>query len=67
MKSTSVKKPSDRKSLCHFTKILNVKKKTAKPRIGAEKYKLRATKVGNSLWTNWKSEKGIQNKLAGQT
>ena len=29
MTSTPVKKPSDRKSLCHFATVLDVKKKTA--------------------------------------
>ena len=35
--STPVKKPSSRKSLCLFTNILNVKKKTAKRHVGAAK------------------------------
>ena len=52
MISTPVKKPSARKSLCLFTIILNVKKKTEKRRVGSTKSKHRATKVGNSLWTN---------------
>ena len=37
MISTPVKKPSARKSLCLFTNILNVKRKTEKRRIGATK------------------------------
>ena len=52
MTSTPFKKPSARKSLCLFTHILNVKKKTAKIRVGAEISKRRAMKLGNSLWTN---------------
>ena len=63
MTSTPVKKPSDRKSLCLFTNILNVKKKTAKRRIGATESKPRATKVGNSLWTK-KNGKGIQKSMS---
>ena len=55
---TPVKKPSAKKSLCLFTNILKVKKKTAKLRVGAAKYKLRAMKVGNSLWKKQK-QKGI--------
>ena len=47
MTSTPVKKPSDIKSLCLFTNIFDVKKKTAKRRIGAAKYLLRSMKVGN--------------------
>ena len=57
MTPTLVKKTSARKSLCLFTNILNVKKKTAKRRIGAAEYKRRAMKVGNSLWTNKKKQK----------
>ena len=49
MKSTPVKKPSPRKSLCLFTNILNVIPKRAKRRIVAAESKLRAMKVGNSL------------------
>ena len=52
MKSTTVKKPSARKSLRNFTNILDVKKKTAKRRIVAAKSKRRAMKVGNSLYRN---------------
>ena len=37
MPSTRVKKPSASKSLCLFTNIFDVKKKTAKCRIGATK------------------------------
>ena len=46
--STPVKKPSARKSICLFTNILNVKPKTGKPRIVAEKSKRKAMKVGTS-------------------
>ena len=49
MTSTPVKKPSASKSLCLFTNILNVKPKTAKRCIGAEKSKPIAIKFGNSL------------------
>ena len=52
MTSTPVKKPSAGKSLCLFTNILDVKKKTEKRRIGSAKSKRRALKVCNSLWTN---------------
>ena len=48
MTSTSVKKPSDRRSLCIFTNILDVKPKTEKCRMVAAKSKLRAMKVGTS-------------------
>ena len=58
MTSTPVKKPSASKSLCLFTNILNVKPKTAKRRIGAEKSKPIAIKFGNNLWT-----KKIKNKV----
>ena len=45
-------------SLCLFTNILNVKRKTEKLRIGATKSKRRAMKLGNSLWTKKKKLKG---------
>ena len=51
MSSTTVKKPSAKKSLCLFTNILDAKPKTAKRRFSAAKSKCKATKVGNSLWT----------------
>ena len=56
--STPLKKPSARKSICLFTNILNVKPKTEKRRIMAEKSKHRAMKVGTSQWTNKKKLKG---------
>ena len=49
MTSTPVKKPSARKSLCIFTKILDVKTKTEKRRIVAAKSRRIAMKVGNNL------------------
>ena len=62
MTSTPVKKPSARKSLCLFTNILNVRPKTAKHRIVAEKSKHRATKVGDSQWTKKKKWNSKINK-----
>ena len=62
MTSTPVKKPSARKSLCPFTNILDVKPKTEKRRIVAEKSKRRSIKVGNSLWTKKKSERIFKNQ-----
>ena len=61
MTSAPVKKPSARKSLCLFTNILDVKKKTAKHRIGAAKSKRKAMKVGNILWTKKTKLKGHSN------
>ena len=60
MISTPVKNPSDSKSLCLFTNIFDVKKKTAKHIIGPAEYKRRAMKVGNRIWTKKKNEKVIQ-------
>ena len=57
MTSTPVKIPSTRKSLCLFTNIFDVKKKTAKRYIGAAKSKRRAIKVHTSLWTKKKKRK----------
>ena len=62
MTSTPVKKPSARKSLCLFTNILNVKRKTAERRIGAAKSKHRAMKVGNSLCNNKKTKRAFRNQ-----
>ena len=49
MKSTPIKKPSYRKSLCLFTNIFEVKK-TAYLRVGADKYKRKAIRYGNTPW-----------------
>ena len=65
MTSTPVKKPSARKSLCLFTKILDVKPKTAKRCFVAAKSRRKAMKVGNILWTKKKNEKGIQKSMIG--
>ena len=65
MTSTPVKKPIDRKSLCLFTNIFDVKPKTAKRRIGAAESKRRATKVGNNLLTKGKKWKW-NSKINGQ-
>ena len=48
--STSVKKPSSRKSLCLFTHIFYVKKKTATRQIGDAKSKRKAIKYGTTPW-----------------
>ena len=58
MTSTPVKKPSAIKSLCLFTNILDVKPKTEKRRFVAAKYKHKAMKVGNNLWTKKTKRKG---------
>ena len=50
MTSKSFKKPRDRKSLCLFTNILDMKKRTATRRVRAAKYKCKAIKSGNTPW-----------------
>ena len=55
---TTVKKPSAGKSLCLFTNIFDVKKRSAIRHVESEKSKLRAIKVGISLWTNKAKPKG---------
>ena len=50
MTTSPVKKPSARKSLCMFTNILYVNKKTAYCRVGSVKYKHKAIKYGNTPW-----------------
>ena len=47
---TPVNTPSAQKSLCMFTNILYVNKKTAYRRIGAAKSKRKAIKYGNTPW-----------------
>ena len=49
---TTIKKPSARKSLCLFTIIFDVKKRTDIRRVEYPKSKHRAIKVENSLCTN---------------
>ena len=65
MTSIPVKTKSARKSLCLFTNIFDVKKKTAKHRIGTAKSKCRAMKLGNILWTK-KTEQKWHSKINGQ-
>ena len=49
---TTVKERRASKSLGLFTNIFYAKNKTAKRRVGSTKQKLRAVKVGDTLWTN---------------
>ena len=57
MTSTPVKKPGAQKSLCIFTKTFDVKK-TAYRLVGADKYKRKAIKFGNTPWALKKKRKG---------
>ena len=50
MTPTAVNKPSARKSLCLFTKILDVKKKTSICRVGSAKSKRKSIKAGTTPW-----------------
>ena len=50
MTSTPVKKPRAQKSLCLFTNILYVKKKTATRQVGAAESKRKVIKYGNTTW-----------------
>ena len=52
------KKPSARKSMCIFTNILDVKKKTSIRRIGASKSKHKPIKSGTTLWELKPKQKG---------
>ena len=58
--STPAKKPISKKSLCLFTEILDVKKKTSTRRVGAAKYKRKAIKCGTTSWALKKRKNGIQ-------
>ena len=57
MTQTPVEKPSARKSLCLYTRILDVKKKTATHRFGSTKNKWKAIKYGTKPWTLNKKRK----------
>ena len=48
--STPDKKPSAKKSLCLFTNILDVRKKTAIRSVGSVKQKHKAIKAGKTPW-----------------
>ena len=50
MKRTPVKKPRAQKSLCMFTNILDVNKKTAYRQFRAAKSKHKAIKYGYTPW-----------------
>ena len=54
-----VNQPIAIKSLCLFTNILDVKK-SATRQVGADKFKPKAMKYGNTPWALNKSKKGIQ-------
>ena len=58
MASILVKKQSAQKSLCMFTNILEVKKKTAYRQVVAAKYKPKAIKFINSPWELKQKRKG---------
>ena len=55
---TKVKKPSAWKSLCLFTNIFDVKKRTAIHRVESAKSERRTIKFGNSPWSKTKKPKG---------
>ena len=63
MNPTPVKKPSARKSLCMFTNILYVNKKTDYRQVGAAKSKRKAIKYGNTPFAFKKKRKG-QSKIS---
>ena len=70
MTPAQLKKPSARKSLCIFTNILDVKKKTAIHQAVAAKSKHTEIKAGNTLWEkktkrngNWEINDQINKSL----
>ena len=67
MTSSPVKKTSARKSMCLFTNILDVKRKTAKRRFVAAKPKPKSTKLGNILWTKKKTKRAFKDQREDQT
>ena len=65
MTPTQVKKPSARKSMCIFTNILYVKKKTIIRRDGAAKSNQKLTKAGTTLWAK-KTKQKLNSKINDQ-
>ena len=65
MTPTPVNKPSDRKYLCLFTNILDVKKKTAICWVGVGKSKCKATKSGTIPWA-LKPKRKVNPKINNQ-
>ena len=61
MISTPVNKSSARKSLCLFTNILDVKKRTATRQVGADKSKSKEIKFRNTPWALKQKRKGDLN------
>ena len=58
MTSSTVQKPSAQKSLCVFTIVLYVNRKTAYCRVGAAKSKRKAIKYKNKTWALKQKQKG---------
>ena len=68
IKSSPFKKPIARKSLCLFTNILDVKPTTEKRRFVAAKFRHKAMKMCNNLWTKKiKKKREFKNQLSDQT
>ena len=66
--SDLTKNHSGRKSLNQFSEALDVKHKTDVQRFGASKWKLKAIKTGNTLWSNISKRRGhskINQKVKG--
>ena len=63
MKPIPVKKSSAQKSLCMFTNILDVNKKTAYRQVGATQSKCKAIKYGNTPWAFKQGEKGTKKSV----
>ena len=54
----TVRKPSASKSICLFTEVLYVKKKTAVCQVGFDKSKRKEIRAGSVLWSSIKNMKG---------
>ena len=65
MTSKPVKKPNAQKSLCLFTNVLEVKKKTVYRRVRASKSKRKAIKFGYKPWT-LKQKRKVNSKIYEQ-
>ena len=50
--------PSARKSLCLFTGVLDVKKRTAACQVGADKSKIKVIRAGSMIWSSITKRKG---------
>ena len=65
MTPTPVKKPSARKSLCLFTNIVDMNKKTSIRQVGAAKSNHKSIKLGTTPW-EFKRKQKVNSRIKDQ-